>query len=280
MSAAGGFGIRWTVGDVSALGFEALRLSIRGAARAFGLDVPMAVVVNSIQVEEARQRTGPVPGQVDWLPACDAPDFLRPFLDRQMAEGVAWKLAPLRVFPDRFELALDNDCILWDIPEAVKAWRLEKTPRCLIAADVAPAFGAFAEVTRPEPRNTGIRGMPPGYDLGAALAEVLGKHPFPLHSELDEQGLQAVAFDLGRPAHIVSTEDVTICSPFWPQQPYLGRVGAHFVGLNARTLPWTYYGRPASECVAENWAKHWNALCRLTAMRNVQEKDERNRTVR
>lgn len=248
-------GIRWTVGDVSPLGFEALCLSIRGARRAFpGAD--LAVVVNTIAPQEARARTGMVPENVAWLPASDPPAVLNAHLDAEMAEGVAWKLAPLRLFPDRHELSLDNDCILWDVPEAVAAWLAEEPPRCLIAADVELAFGAFADLTRPEPRNTGIRGLPPGFDLGAALAEVLRRRPVPLRSELDEQGLQVIALDLGRPAHVVSNGDVTICSPFWPKEPRLGRVGAHFVGLNARNLPWEYYGRPATDCVAENFAAH------------------------
>lgn len=262
-----GFGIRWTVGDVSGFGFEALRLSILGAAHAFGPDTPLAVVVNSVPVEEARRRTGPVPDRVAWFEAGEPPGFLSPFLDGAMAEGVAWKFAPLRLFPDRFELALDNDCILWTIPDAVTKWRREQPPRCLIAADVKTAFGVFTEITRPEPRNTGIRGLPPGYDLGEALRAVLDRHPFRLTSELDEQGLQAVALDIGRPAHIVSVDEVTICSPFWPQQPRLGRCGAHFVGINARRLPWSWYGRPASECVAENWRKHRPAICRKLGLK-------------
>jgi hypothetical protein len=221
-------------------------------------------------VEEARRRTGPVPDRLTWLPAGETPAFLARFLDGRMAEGVAWKFAPLRVFPDRFELALDNDCILWDVPAAVKAWRREKPPRCLIAADVKAAYGAFAKVTRPEPRNTGIRGLPPGHDLGAALEAVLKEHPFPLRSELDEQGLQAVALDRGRPARVVSTDEVTICSPFWPQQPRLGRAGAHFVGINARQLPWSYYDRPATECVAENWRMHRPEICRRIGLEETQ----------
>jgi len=32
--------------------------------------------------------------------------------------------------------------------------------------------------------------------------------------------------------------------------------GAHFVGLNAHSLPWTYYGRPATACIIENWERH------------------------
>lgn len=257
-----GVGIRWTVGDVSPRGFEALRLSIWGAYRTFGGDAPMAVVVNTVSSKEARERAGEVPSRVEWLPAAEPPEVLAPYLDSEMAEGVAWKLAPLRIFPDLYELSLDNDCIVWGIPRAVSQWVEERDPRCLIAADVKTAFGAFTEHTRPEPRNTGIRGLPPGYDLAAALARVLRQHPLKLRSELDEQGLQAVAFDIDRPAHIVSSEDVSICSPFWPHTLHLGRAGAHFVGLNARNLPWSYYGRPASECVAENWEAHRHALYR------------------
>jgi len=259
-------GLRWTIGDVSSRGFEALRLSIWGAQAAFGGEIRMAVVVNSLDVEEAKSRTGDVPSQVEWLPAGGPPDVLTDFLDKDMAEGVAWKLAPLRVFPDIHELSLDNDCILWSIPPAISAWIEEEEPRCLIAADVKLALGAFTQFTRPEPRNTGIRGLPPHHDLAAAFARVLAEHPTKLRSELDEQGLQALAFDLDRRAHVVPTEDVSICSPFWPHQQNLGRHGAHFVGLNAHRLPWSHYDRPASEWVAEHWDAHRPELYRRVGL--------------
>jgi hypothetical protein len=249
-------GIRWTIGDVDPLGFEALRLSIWGAWRIFGTQGAYVVYVNSVGIGEAQARTGHLPEGIVWRSAGDLPGFLQVHLDGAMAEGVAWKLAPLRAFPDRYELSLDNDCILWDLSDTMCTWLTEAEPRCLIAADVKLAHGAFTDLTRPEPRNAGIRGLPPGYDLGQALLCILEKHPVPLKSELDEQGLQVVALDLGRPAYVVSTTDVTICSPFWPQSPELGRVGAHFVGLNARNLPWNWYDRPAKECVIENWNRH------------------------
>jgi hypothetical protein len=256
-------GVRWTVGDVSARGFDALRLSIWGSFGAFGADAARTVVVNTISPEEARKRTGVVPDEIRWVAAGDPPAFLRPFLDGDMAEGVAWKLAPLRVYPDRYELALDNDCILWAPPDSLLRWLAEEAPRCLIAADEVPAHGAFAHLAGPQPRNTGIRGLPPFHDLGAALLAVLDKHPIPLRSELDEQGLQVVAFDLDAPALVVPTSEVGLCSPFWPHRPRLGSAGAHFIGLNARCLPFDYYGRPASEWVEENFDKHRRTLARL-----------------
>ncbi len=50
----------------------------------------------------------------------DMPPSLAPHFDWHMAEGVGWKLLPLQVFPGRHELALDNDCILWAQPPALK----------------------------------------------------------------------------------------------------------------------------------------------------------------
>jgi hypothetical protein len=69
----------------------------------------------------------------------------------------------------------------------------------------------------------------------------------PLDSELDEQGLQVAALSLNGARFVVDADDVTICSPFYPHRPELGRFGAHFVGLNSRVLPWLYYDRPATE---------------------------------
>lgn len=255
-------GLRWTIGDVSARGFEALRLSIWGASRLFGPDAAYAVCVNSIPVGEARRRTSAVPDQVIWQ-ASDGriPDFLEPHLGDGMAEGVAWKFAPLRLFPDRFELALDNDCILWALPRAIADWLAADEPLAtVIAADVRSCFGKFAELCGPAPRNTGIRGLSPGFDLARALEQVLRQKPVLLESELDEQGLQVAALSLHGQPRIVTVDEVTICSPFYPHRPYLGSCGAHFVGLNARNLPWRYYDRPATECVIENWERHRPAL--------------------
>ena len=250
-------GIRWTIGDVNERGFEALRLSIWGAWRAFGPDAAYVVYVNTVSCEEARARTGPVPQAVVWRPASDPPGFLRGHLEAGMVEGVAWKLAPLRCFPDRWELSLDNDCIFWETPTAIGHWLHDRDhDRCVLEEDVKRCLGQFADLCGPEAYNTGIRGFPPGFDPAAAMRSVLERRPVVLRSELDEQGLQAAALSLRKPPLLVSVEEVTICSPFWPHRPRLGSHGAHFVGLNTRDLRWRYYDRPAMECIAENWDRH------------------------
>lgn len=253
--------VRWTIGDVSPRGFEALRLSVWGAWRLFGPAADYVVCVNTVPPGEARARAGPLPDGVRWFAATAdlVPAFLRARLDAEMAEGVAWKFAPLRLFPDRHELSLDNDCILWDLPAGLRAW-LDAGDACLLAEDVRACFGRFADLCGPEPRNSGIRGLPPGLDLEAALRAVLAARPGLLTSELDEQGLQVAALSRTRPPHVVTVEEVTICSPFPPHLPHLGRCGAHFVGLNAHHFPWSLHGRPAEDHIRAHWERHRPAL--------------------
>jgi hypothetical protein len=253
-------GVRWTIGDVSPRGFEALRLSIHGAVRLFGPGAAYVVYVNSVSLAKARALTGAVPEIVAWREApTEPPEVLRRYLDAAMAEGVAWKFAPLSAFADRAELALDNDVILWETPAAIRRW-LQGEGERVLAEDVVAGHGAFAALCGEEPRNSGIRGTPAGFDLSAALGRVLSLAPASLESELDEQGLQVAALSLDGPPLVVSTEEVSICSPFWPHQPELGRCGAHFVGLNARCIPWRYYDRPATEVRIEHWEAQRPAL--------------------
>jgi hypothetical protein len=251
-------GVRWTIGDVSLSGFEALQASIWGAYRVFGPSASYAVCVNSVPLATAQRRAGTVPAEVVWRAVdTEVPGFLRERFDAAMAEGVGWKFAPLQLFPDRFELALDNDCILWEVPNAIRLWLDGDDPDlCVVAEDVRPCFGIFAPFCGPAPRNSGIRGLPPGFDLRGALSSMLDRVPGILSSELDEQGLQIAAVSQGKPPLVVSVDEISICSPFPPHLPNLGRCGAHFVGLNAKRFSWSYEGVPAEQHVRAHWHRH------------------------
>jgi hypothetical protein len=243
-------GVRWTIGDVSAAGFEALQFSIWSAWNVFGDRADYAVCVNTIAVDAARSQAGPVPGIVRWLEVTErVPEWLKRHVDPQMAEGVAWKFAPVRLFPEAYEISFDNDVILWTMPEAMRWW-LEDGSGCLLAEDVQRCFGQFSNACDCGPVNSGIRGLPPGFDLEARLRDML--RGVVMRSELDEQGLQACAL-CDPKMFLVSTRDVSICSPFPAHQQRLGQCGVHFVGLNAKRSPWTLDGRPAVEVVREHW---------------------------
>ena len=224
-------GIRWTMGDVSERGFEALRLSLWGAWKIFGPEAGYVVCVNTVPLAQARARTGPVPAAIGWRDATsELPQFLRGLFGTGMAEGVGWKLAPLRCFPDRFELSLDNDCILWAEPPSLASWiaSADLDDACLMAEDVRACYGQFAPQCPARPHNAGIRGLPPGFDLDAALRAAIVQRErqagtaLALTSELDEQGLQAAALSHAAPLRTVTLEEVTVCSPFHPHLPDLG----------------------------------------------------------
>ena len=256
-------GVRWTIGDVSALGFHALRFSLWGALSVFGPNAEYVVCVNTLPVEVARERTGPVPEAVRWYDATgQLPGLLREHLDGGMAEGVGWKFAPLRLFPDHYEIALDNDCILWELPPSLGAWLDRARPDgCVLAQDVRACFGQFASFCGPEPRNSGIRGLPPRFSLEQALASMLREHPVRLSSELDEQGLQVAALSRSGPLAVVPLEEVAVSSPFPPHLAEPGRSGVHFVGINAaERIGWTSNGRPAADLLREHFLRHTELL--------------------
>lgn len=256
--------VRWTIGAVSELGYEALRLSIWGARRIFGSGARYLVCVNTVPLEVARVRAGELPEGVEWRAVDrEIPEPLSAHLDSGMAEGVGWKLVPLQVDAGRSTLSLDNDCILWELPAALEAWLAGNDPRaCVLAADVVPGFGQFAQFCGTEPFNLGLRALPRGFDLESAIRRTLEAHPVQLRSELDEQGLQVAALRRFGTIDVVKIDEVTICSPFPPHLPGLGRCGAHVVGLNARAIPWSYEGRPALEVRREHWYHHREEIYR------------------
>lgn len=242
--------VRWTIGNVSLRGFEALRLSILGARKVFGKTVKYVVCVNTIDVETARERVGVIAPLVTWHDSSrDVPPWLERYLDPNMAEGVAWKLAPVRLGDRCHTLSIDNDVILWRMPDSIRQW-IADGDSLLIAEDVELCHGKFARWCGPEPRNSGIRGLPPGFDAEAKLQELLRAADLRLTSETDEQGLQ-VALVTREKHRVVTLDEVAVCGYFRPHLLNLGYCGAHFVGVNAKRLPFEWNGRPGEQYVHE-----------------------------
>lgn len=105
--------LRWTIGEVRERGFEMLQLSIACAYGLFGPSAKYLVCVNTLSTMEAQERTGDLPVAVEWIGVTrdDLPRVVQKYFDESVIEGMGWKLAPLRTYPERYELALDNDCI-------------------------------------------------------------------------------------------------------------------------------------------------------------------------
>jgi hypothetical protein len=273
--------LRWTIGDVARRGFDALRLSLWGAWRVFGAAATYLVCVNTLGLDEARQRTGPVPPDIAWRRSTrdQLPDFLLRAFGAELASGMGWKLAPLRLFPAHYELSLDNDCILWDCPPSVRDWLETRgaAGACIMAEDVIPCYAQFAPECPRSGVNAGLRGVPPGFDLAGALQEAIATREAAsggaLHLQADdEQGLQVAALSRGMPLSVVALRELSVCSPFHPHLPWLGECGAHFVGINARHIPWNYYDRPADAWLAEHWARQLPELVRRTGAPGFEDR--------
>jgi hypothetical protein len=246
-------GIHWTIGDVNPEGFEALRLSIMGAAKIFASAALYLVCVNSISAEETRDRTGLLPVEVQWREVRreDLPPFLH--FGAGVAEGTGWKFCPLRAFADLAELSIDNDCILWEMPGGMARW-LEAARGCLIAEDVRGHFGAFAPLCGTAPRNSGIRGITPEFPFEELLSGIMAQSTG-LATEGDEQGLQVAAIQARGAPELVRVNEVTICSPFPPHLQALGSCGVHFVGLNTKHFNWSMDGENPVDLTRANWRK-------------------------
>lgn len=250
-------GIRWNLGDASLRGFEALQLSVWGAFNIFGPSASYAVCVHGVSLDRAQALVGPLPDGVLWLKADEdgIPEFAHRRMTQRFSHLAGWKLSPVRLFPDRHELALENDVILWEMPSVLESWLYDAHPSFLLAEDIRPGLGQFTQFCDEEPLDSSIRGLPPKFDYSRALASVLEAHPVSLMTEMDERGLHVAAIRRAGVVHVARTEEVSLCSPFPPHQPGLGKCGAHFTSLNAHNPRWSFQGRPAVDCIREHWSR-------------------------
>ncbi len=234
--------VRWTIGDVSLEGFEILANSIIGAR--------YIVAVNTIDIETAHAWTGAASSLAEWRDCTNLlPEWVHDRIDQGMAEGVAWKFVPVRFCEDQHVLSLDNDVVLWGMPESIRLW-LRDGNSLLIAEDVKCRYGAFASQCPVQPRDSGVTGFPPGWDIERRLRELL--HGTRMTSECDEQGLQ-VAMITSEPHRLVTLEEVSISGYFRPHLLELGSCGAHFVGVNPKRSASTWQGRSIEQYAHEFW---------------------------
>ena len=137
----------------------------------FGREAGYVICVNSVPLELAKGRTGELPEGVSWreVGRDEVPGWLEARLDPEMAEGVGWKLVPAQVWPERWEIALDNDCIVWAMPEGMLEF-LERRDRTLMAEDADRCLGQFDALAPAGRINSGIRGVAAGVWAGGGVA--------------------------------------------------------------------------------------------------------------
>lgn len=157
----------------------------------------------------------------------------------------AWKLFPPRLRIDSHEIFIDNDMIICGRIPQITEFLSAKRPFCYGNYDERPfPYGSFAKLftktSGPQFKlNSGIFGLPPGYDFEKDLVYNIERSQLSEWGYFDEQGLVATCL-LDKDPIFIGLEDVSNC---WLKFE-IGRHGFHFCGHNAEELGlWRRYRR-------------------------------------
>lgn len=226
--------MRWTIGPVSSLGFECFRYSLASFTKHFEAEI---VVCYNCPFEKIAWIAQEYPSArfIDQSIYLDSP--IRP-------AGVAWKLYPPRLDINRHELSIDNDIVVnLPIPQIAAFFQGSHT---LLMEDWSRTYGRFEKhVPRGQCINSGLYGMPPGFDLSRYCDfylrdqwEMNAVGEYRESKTFDEQGLIALSL-LDHPKFaIIPNTTITNC-----ERNYTEAAGHHFIGVNRKEQhrPFTLY---------------------------------------
>lgn len=211
---------RWTIGNTTKDGYECLILSIESFLKFYDADVVVCHNCPAINLATISGRF-PLVDQTLHLDCGPKPI------------GVAWKLYPPRLFPDRHEICIDNDIIFNARIKEIDQF-FESSSTLLLAGD-SRTYGRFEKhVPAQFMINSGIYGMPPSFDLERFVKFYAGdrweKNALYQHDKsetFDEQGLVALALLSHAYYIIIPNTVVTNCEYHLNEG-----AGYHFIGLN------------------------------------------------
>lgn len=210
---------RWTIGPVQPAGFECLKMSIDSWTHLYDADV---LVCHNCEPENLAY----IPQ--DWLYDQRQKWDIEPM-------GVAWKLYPPRIAPERHEILIDNDIILEERVEEID--RFLKSDCTLLLEDVTRNYGRFDKHVPPGHQiNSGIYGMPPSFDFDKYVKFYVGsgwetnaRGEYSESKTFDEQGLVATAL-LSYPSYVtIPNTSIVSC-----EREFVKAKGMHFIGVNRK----------------------------------------------
>ena len=218
--------VRWTIGAVSNLGFLSLEKSIQSLRNIYGnrldyilchnnLDTKCYEMVSSLGVRLIEQK---------------------PCLDMFEPLGVAWKLYPPRLRLDSHELFIDNDLIILNPIKEIDDFLSSADSFLYSECRLDRPYGAYEpEVPLGFRMNTGLFGLPPGFDFeGEIKKSMVASQNNEWTLGFDEQGMVASIFADQEHLIKISLDDIFICGPKLSEDEFcFGRNGYHFVSLNS-----------------------------------------------
>ena len=223
---------RWTIGEVSEVGWEIFSESVRQAVKVYP-EFDFVICHNNLSLEE-------VIFLKKWGVPLHSQKFEYPFQYCEKNQtDYSWKLVPPRLRMDAHELWVDNDLVIRDrIPE-IDQWLVSQTTMISASKEVISRYGRFTDSIDPWIKCcAGFFGLPPGFDLEARINELCME---PLVN-YDEQGL-VTKIVTGTTGWIeVDFENLKMLGSWNPERigmPHRLPPGVHFVGSNrAKTKEW------------------------------------------
>lgn len=162
--------IRWTFGETrarktSAQAWDMLECSLKFARFLFS-NADYVVCYNNLtrEVRDIVERISRENG----AHALDVSEMLPPNLRINEVKNSWWKYSPTRIAVDKYEIVMDNDVVLWELPPTLLQ-AIETRSLVALTDATGQYYGDFHEaVIRSNPTlrlNAGLVGMPEGYAI-------------------------------------------------------------------------------------------------------------------
>jgi len=213
---------RWVIGPTHSRGLDMLRLSIQQMHKLYP-QFDLEVCFNQI------------PGHIIWDKVGDLPvTFHKQKGDElgiqpthnNVKKGVNWKLYPARRRIHTHEIIMDNDLILFN--KVLEIDKFLDSNRSIILQAYNRNYGQFDDHVRPDLSvNTGMYGMPPKYNFGSKINELLKNRTW--QDRGDEQGIVATCLQDLDPI-VVS---YNVIAPMDNYAKFRYAKGVHFIHGNA-----------------------------------------------
>lgn len=214
--------IRWTIGDVSEQGFNALNISIRNWKKLYEDQFDIFVCYNNISIKKIEHIKG-----VEFINQEDYKDSLIiPPLDG----NPSWKLYPPRLKKECYEIFIDNDLIFSKRMPLIDDFLKDKF--FFITEGLKRGFGFFDNLVKNKNNlNSGLFGLTPFYDFKKELETSIKETGFEKWNDFfDEQG--CVAYTINKQNYkMISLLQIGLCNERSPGYTE-GEYGTHFVRIN------------------------------------------------
>ena len=219
---------KWTIGNTNSNGYKCLLMSIESFLKHHQAEIYLCFNCEREKLDWIKEKLP----FIHLINQKSIKSKIKPI-------GVAWKLYPARIDINAHELSIDNDIVFSErIQEIDNFFEGDHT---LLLEGSSRNYGRFEKHVHKEFKiNSGVFGMPPGFDLQKHIDFFMGEEkPMGIswepnaHGEhegnftFDEQGLIATAL-LNNPRFtIIKEATITNC-----ERRFIKSKGMHFIGLN------------------------------------------------